>query len=902
MTSKQAETLKQAKKDVIEINKLYKEMGKTKVFEMPTDDVALTARELEKINKEYERAVDNAERLVEAERDMAEEINDLFNGLQGVNDEIKGGKQGFDLTKKAVTSLTNVVGKVKDIQDDILNANSADLIQLQQKAASERKNLEAAQELLIQKSKTTKLSISEEAALANVNGMLTDNHGLFGDIEDTLAEIVRREEEVEDKMGLIGGLAGAIDENLPAGIGKRLGIGDAVESTKALVAAGGGNVSKLEAGAHLAKQLGKNLMKSLGPYALLAMAIEKLVEAFKFLDGKSGEVAKNMGISYDEAQNFVGEANDAALAFDDILVSGEDVLAAQMSLNKIMGSSVKFSQEMATEFASIAERTGLSEQAMKGFAEKGFITGKTIKEQLVDVTAVTQEMNAQNKVGMSAKDIQEGIGEMSKAQILNNKMNTKEMANQVFQQKLLGISASQLESVQGSLLDFESSIGAEMEAELLTGRQLNLEGARAAALAGDQAALAAEIRKEVGTAAEFTGMNVIQQEALAKAMGMSREDMAGMLVEQEKVAAMQKAFGSDVTTASEAQAEYNRLSAAGLLTEEKKAQLAEAGVLSQMDTASQMDKVAAAQEKIQGLFIKIMEPLMPILGILTDVLEKALKPLMPILTAVADLIGGILGPVLEMAFAPLQIAVDGLTEISAMFDGLLPKGTEMGDIFKTIGKVIGTFIAIPLNLAKEMITMIVERVKGLAGIFKGIIQIFQGDFEEGFKSIARGAIGMILAPIQAVVAVVLGVINSIIDGLNYIPGVDISTINTPDLAGLVGGLVGLEEGGIVTKPTAALIGEGKEPEAVMPLSKLTDMLPSIGGAASGLMEAATAPARGIIGAVSSLFGGEDEDVSQLKELNEKMNRLIAAVEKGGDVFIDGAKAGKSMAMATSKIG
>ncbi len=80
------------------------------------------------------------------------------------------------------------------------------------------------------------------------------------------------------------------------------------------------------------------------------------------------------------------------------------------------------------------------------------------------------------------------------------------------------------------------------------------------------------------------------------------------------------------------------------------------------------------------------------------------------------------------------------------------------------------------------------------------------------------------------------------------------------------------------------------------------MLPSIGGAASGLMDAATAPARGIIGAVSSLFGGDDDDVSQLKELNEKMNRLIAAVEKGGDVFIDGAKAGKSKAMATSRIG
>ena len=96
-------------------------------------------------------------------------------------------------------------------------------------------------------------------------------------------------------------------------------------------------------------------------------------------------------------------------------------------------------------------------------------------------------------------------------------MNTKEMANQVFQQKLLGLSAAQLEQTQNNLLEFESSIGAELEAELLTGRQLNLERARAAALAGDQATLAKEISSQIGTSADFTEMNVIQQQALAKA-------------------------------------------------------------------------------------------------------------------------------------------------------------------------------------------------------------------------------------------------------------------------------------------------------------------------------------------------------------------------------------------------
>ena len=45
-----------------------------------------------------------------------------------------------------------------------------------------------------------------------------------------------------------------------------------------------------------------------------------------------------------------------------------------------------------------------------------------------------------------------------------------------------------------SLLNFEQSIEAELQAELLTGRQLNLERARLAALTGDYVTLTEEIK------------------------------------------------------------------------------------------------------------------------------------------------------------------------------------------------------------------------------------------------------------------------------------------------------------------------------------------------------------------------------------------------------------------------
>ena len=51
----------------------------------------------------------------------------------------------------------------------------------------------------------------------------------------------------------------------------------------------------------------------------------------------------------------------------------------------------------------------------------------------------------------------------------------------------------------------------------------------------------------------------------------------------------------------------------------------------------------------------------------------------------------------------------------------------------------------------------------------------------------------------------------------------------------------------------------------------------------------------IVGGTNLSGGGNNEVTTLLKE-------LISAVKEGGDVFIDGAKAGRSMALATSRIG
>ncbi|WP_206525889.1 phage tail tape measure protein [Clostridium perfringens] len=142
-------------------------------------------------------------------------------------------------------------------------------------------------------------------------------------------------------------------------------------------------------------------------------------------------------------------------------------------------------------------------------------------------------------------------------------------------------------------------------------------------------------------------------------------------------------------------------------------------------------------------------------------------------------------------------------------------------------------LGVPLNSFLGTVGAIWNGVKG---IFNGILTflhgVFTGNWEEIFqglgdivKSIFGTIGGVIKAPINAAISGINWVISKIntisFDVPSWIPGIGGSHfgINLPTIPALA-------EGGIVTKATMALVGEGKEHEAVIPLSKLDKLVTS----------------------------------------------------------------------------
>ena len=125
-------------------------------------------------------------------------------------------------------------------------------------------------------------------------------------------------------------------------------------------------------------------------------------------------------------------------------------------------------------------------------------------------------------------------------------------------------------------------------------------------------------------------------------------------------------------------------------------------------------------------------------------------------------------------------------------------------------------------------------VKNVNAIFTNIIgfvqNVFSGNWSTAWQNIVDifgNVFGMIVNLAKVPINAVISAINWVISKINsisvtipdWVPGVGGTTLgfNIPTIPALAAG-------GIATAPTLAMIGEGGEPEAVMPLSKLAALL------------------------------------------------------------------------------
>jgi hypothetical protein len=416
------------------------------------------------------------------------------------------------------------------------------------------------------------------------------------------------------------------------------------------------------------KSLGSSLSKAFGP----AYIIYELVQAFMQLDNLAGDTAKSMGISYGEATQLNIQFNEMANSSNNIFVTTKGINESYNQINSALGTNANLSEELLVTQTQLTKQAFYSVEAATQISKLSLATGKPAKEIVTSFLGQAKALNLVNKTAINEKQLVEGISKTSKGILATFAAQPDKLIEAAYQAKKVGLELNEIKGIQDSLLNIESSIAAEFEAEVLTGQQMNLERARYYALTNNIAGLSQELTKQGIDQAKFAGMNVLQQESVAQAMGLSRDQLGGMLLDQ---AALSKLTKGD---AEENRKKLAMLKEQGFSTQAI-AELGQEEFDRQLNSASMQDKFNASVEKLKEIFVGVMASLMPIFDVFSSIFQIVgpivnilMKGLMPAIR----LIAAVLTPILEGLQWLFTLGKSGFEGTKASFSNF---GKSLGD-------------------------------------------------------------------------------------------------------------------------------------------------------------------------------------------------------------------------------
>jgi hypothetical protein len=666
-------------------------------------------------------------------------------------------------------------------------------------------------------------------------------------------KLARKFVDIEKNLGLTGKILEGINK-IPI-LNKFIDVNKALEAANKKAASLTGNRWSVlgKALGSLGKDIKKNLTDPLVYIGLAVSAFKQLLEIGFSYSKITSDIAKNQGISSDQAALTQDRLRGVASASRDTLMTTSNLVEATNNLNTELGTSADFSEKTLEDNLKLTRNLGLTVDEAAEFAKFSTLTGQTQEE-------IVNSIGKQRKGVISNKKVLSEVAKVNGQLFAQYKGSPALISQAIIKTQKLGMTIQQAQNASKQLLNFEESISAELEAELLTGKDINLEKARYLALQGDSAGAAQELMKNVGSLADFQKLNVIQQEALAKAVGMTTDELTDSLVKSEQI----KRLDQDQVKLYQSQIKELR----------DKGQIEKANALEQQmlnGKSLELANIQAdAQERLTRAGEKFKDSLASIVaGPAGALLEK-------VATVAEQLAGSPLGKIALTTVAVTALA-GGIATFAKIFgsiakDGAVPVifkgggsgfgggGTTSGGTYRD--PKTGRFAKAPTPKGGSLSRGLGRGLgKGLGkSLVRGIP--YAGALLGAGAEFAEGGLTMESAG-RAALSGGLGFLGGAV-GSAILPG-----------AGTIGGAVGgsmagdylgdlifgereeMANGGIVTKPTRALVGEAGA-EAVIPLDKL---------------------------------------MAEFKEMRAILTQIA---NKEGTVYLDGTKVGTAMAMSTYK--
>jgi hypothetical protein len=235
--------------------------------------------------------------------------------------------------------------------------------------------------------------------------------------------------------------------------------------------------------------------------------------------------------------------------------------------------------------------------------------------------------------------------------------------------------------------------------------------------------------------------------------------------------------------------------------------------------------IGAIKQIIQNVFI-------PILQKITETFMIIVSAVKPILQDMLAFIGNIFNTIVtfwnENGAQLTQAVLNIVNFIVGLFHFLA----------NTIIGIVQFFLPLVTSLFKVALQLIQDIFSNVLNIVLGIFKVFIGIFTADWRKAWEGVSDIFQGVFNGVVSIFKGIVNGLVSSINFFINafnnirIQVPKVKIPFVGEFGGFDLGvpsipnipfLAEGGIVTAPTLAMIGEDRNPEMVIPLNKFASL-------------------------------------------------------------------------------
>jgi transcriptional regulator with XRE-family HTH domain len=417
-------------------------------------------------------------------------------------------------------------------------------------------------------------------------------------------------------------------------------------------------------------------------FLLLATVVAATIASFTKLDEAAGEFAKETGITNTQMQGIRSDANEIVGEFGDLGVEAKNVFDTVAALKSEFSDVADFSKETTAALTVLNANFGVSAETAAKVQSQFEAIGGLSSETAANVQL--QVANMANLAGVAPKKVFEDIAENAEAASTFFKGDLTALTKNAIQARRMGSSLKEQVSLAEKLLDFESGIEEELVAATFVGGQFNLSQARGLAMAGKTAEAQEEVLRQIQRSGDFRKQDYFTQQQLAKASGMTVEEINKQLNAQDKLNS--------------------------LTTEQRKA--AEDAIDKGLDiTNINADQLAQETEK----FSKQQEQ--------QQQLEQLNNAFMGIASTVGSVLTPLLSaliPIMKLILFPVQLIADGFKFLGENLEIAIPLAAGLALAFapaiiaaitSAVGFIMSSFAMIPLGLGIPL------GIAAVAGLF-----------------------------------------------------------------------------------------------------------------------------------------------------------------------------------------